>query len=122
MTLLELLTALRHAEIELQPQGATLRFGPADRVSGTLRAALAEHKAALLDALAGRGLAFIAPESDPMPGEWVRTPEGIGELVGWAEAEALVQMFGPPGRPAQAPRFVWVPGDRIVGEVEGARA
>jgi hypothetical protein len=122
MTLPELLETLRRAGIELLPDGEALRYGPAGLVSGTLRAALAEHKASLLRILAGRTLTPLARDGAPVPGEWVQTPAGIGELIGWAESEALVQLFGPPGSPAQGPRFVWVPGHRIVGEVEAARA
>lgn len=117
MTLPDLLTTLRRTGIELLPDGEALRFGPAHLVSGTLRAALAEHKSALLGALGGRGLAFIAPEGAPVPGEWVGTPDGIGELIGWAEAEALVSLFPAPGRPETGPpRLIWVPAHRLEGE------
>lgn len=119
MTFAELLGTLRRAGIELRPEGGRLRFGPAGRVSETLQAALAEHKAALLEVLAGRTLAPVAPEGAPVPGEWVKTPAGIGELIGWAETEALISLFGNAGtEPTNTARLVWFPADRILGECE----
>lgn len=119
MTLPELLGTLRRAGIELCPNGESLRYGPAGRVSGTLREALAEHKAALLKLLAGRVLAPAAPDGAPVPGEWVKTPAGIGELIGWAEAETLVSLFGNAGKvTTNTARLVWFPAHKLLGECE----
>lgn len=119
MTLAEILGTLRHAHIELQPAGDSLRFGPASAASATLRTALAEHKTELLAVLQGRNLSFFAPEDAPAPGEWVRTPAGAGELIGWNEDEALIQLFAGPRQPdAAIPRLVWMRTEQMAGEIE----
>ena len=119
MTLAEILGTLRHAHIELQPVGDSLRFGPANLVSGTLRIALAEHKTELLAILQGRNLSFSTPEDAPAPGEWVRTPAGAGELIGWNEDEALIQLFAGPSQPDTAiPRLVWMRAEQMASEFE----
>lgn len=119
MSLAEILETLRHGHIELRPAGTSLCFGPADRVSGTLRAAIAERKPELLAILHGRNLYFAAPEDAPAPGEWVRTPAGAGELIGWNEEEALIRLFAGCGRPEPAsPRLVWVRAEKIISGSE----
>ncbi len=120
MTLLEILSALRRGHIELRPAGGALRFGPACSVPDALRAALAEQKPALLRVLHDRELVFRAPEDWPAPGEWVRTPAGAGELIGWSEAEALIQLFAVPGESEPIPRLIWARADQIIGELEAS--
>ena len=111
MTLEAILGTLRRGGIELQTAGNGLRFGPANGVSTALRAALAEHKSELFAILQGRNLSISTPEDAPMPGEWVRTPAGVGELIGWNEDEVLIQLFAPPV-------FAWMRADQIIGEYE----
>lgn len=119
MTVTEILGALRHGHIELRPFGDALRYGPAGSMPEALRVALAEQKAALLRVLEGRELYFAAPEGFPVPGEWVRTPAGAGELIGWSETEALIRLFAGVGKPEPAiPRLVWVRADQIIGGSE----
>ena len=119
MSLAELLKTLRRGQIELRPAGKSLCFGPADRVSGTLRAALAERKPELLAVLRGRNLYFAAPEDAPAPGEWVRTPAGAGELIGWSENEALIQLFAGPSQPdAAIPCLVWIRAEQMASEFD----
>lgn len=119
MTLLELLGALRKARIELRPQGDMLRYRPASRVTGPIQEALARHKQILLGALDGRGVGYAGPKDAPVPGEWVQTPSGVGELVGWAEnGEALVYLFRSPEQAGHSHRVIWVQADALVGELD----
>ncbi|MGH7194953.1 MAG: hypothetical protein ACREJM_15680 [Candidatus Saccharimonadales bacterium] len=119
MTLLEVLGTLRREKIELRPDGGALRFRPVCRVSGMLRAALSDHKSALLLALDGRALVYAGPSGAPLPGEWVKMPDGIGELVGWAEnGEALVYLFKPARLAGPGATLIWAQAERVLGELE----
>ncbi len=78
---------------------------------------IARRRAAAFDGIpprlvAGRRIAFSAPEGQPAPGEWVGTAGGNAEVLGWdlASAEALVRLLA-------RPQWAWVAADRLTAPV-----
>ncbi|HHY94540.1 MAG TPA: hypothetical protein GX513_05965 [Firmicutes bacterium] len=86
MTPSDLLAGLKGRGITLQPEGDALRYSaPKGAMTDDLRAAIREHKAALLALLSAGQAGQVEAQSSPAP----RIPDNVAEEIGRIEAEAL---------------------------------